>query len=96
MFIPQDSSEVQYAVRLFHLDGKEQHQQNVKEKKQDPGDGDDDDDDDEITEYEKTKRRELYQAYMKFEKKHGDRERIENVIINNRRQSYQKAIDTDP
>lgn len=59
-------------------------------------DGDDDDDDDEITEYEKTKRRELYQAYMKFEKKHGDRERIENVIINNRRQSYQKAIDTDP
>ena len=33
---------------------------------------------------------------MKFEKKHGDRERIENVIINNRRQSYQKAIDTDP
>ena len=68
----------------------------VKEKKQDPGDGDDDDDDDEITEYEKTKRRELYQAYMKFEKKHGDRERIENVIINNRRQSYQKAIDMDP
>jgi crooked neck len=50
----------------------------------------------ELTDYEKSKREELYKAYVAFEKKHGDREGIEDVILAKQRAEYNKRLTDDP
>merc|ERR1719446_893026 len=35
---------------------------------------------------------ELYRAYVSFEKQHGDRDAIEEVVLNKRRYIYEEAI----
>lgn len=50
----------------------------------------------ELSEYEKAKREELYKAYITFEKKHGDREGIEDVILTKQRAQYKKRLADDP
>ncbi|CAM9158886.1 unnamed protein product [Heterosigma akashiwo] len=39
---------------------------------------------------------ELYQAFLSFEKQHGNREGIEEVIINKRRLQYEEAVSASP
>ena len=53
-------------------------------------------DDEEITEQERIKREELYKSYVAFEKKHGDREGIEDVILTKQRAEYSKRVKDDP
>mmetsp|Transcript_24254 Transcript_24254/g.35941 ORF Transcript_24254/g.35941 Transcript_24254/m.35941 type:complete len:693 (+) Transcript_24254:123-2201(+) len=48
-----------------------------------------------LTKYEKDKRAELYQAYVAFEKKYGNREGIESVILTKQRIEYKKRLDKD-
>jgi len=49
-----------------------------------------------LPDYEITKRQELYKSYVAFEKKHGDRQGIEDVILTKQRAEYKKKIATDP
>jgi len=53
-------------------------------------------DDEKITEQERIKREELYKSYVAFEKKHGDREGIEDVILTKQRAEYSKRVKDDP
>ena len=53
-------------------------------------------DEDEINENERYRRGELYKAYVAFEKKHGNKEGIENVILTKQRAEYTKRITADP
>ena len=53
-------------------------------------------DDEEITEQERIKREELYKSYVAFEKKHGDREGIEDVILTKQRGEYERRLKDDP
>lgn len=39
---------------------------------------------------------ELYRAYVSFEKQHGDRDAIEEVVVNKRRYIYEEAIKGNP
>eukprot|EP01138_Halocafeteria_seosinensis_P004022 gb/GECG01004113.1/.p1 GENE.gb/GECG01004113.1/~~gb/GECG01004113.1/.p1 ORF type:complete len:766 (+),score=139.72 gb/GECG01004113.1/:1-2298(+) len=39
---------------------------------------------------------ELYKAYVAFEKKHGEREDVEDVVVRKRREQYELAISEDP
>mmetsp|Transcript_17721 Transcript_17721/g.26883 ORF Transcript_17721/g.26883 Transcript_17721/m.26883 type:complete len:692 (-) Transcript_17721:3304-5379(-) len=48
-----------------------------------------------LSKYEKDKRTELYQAYVAFEKKYGNRQGIEAVILTKQRLEYKKRLDTD-
>lgn len=50
----------------------------------------------ELTDYDRSKREELYKAYVAFEKKHGDREGIEDVILTKKRAEYNKRLMDDP
>ncbi|CAE7458138.1 CLF1 [Symbiodinium natans] len=38
----------------------------------------------------------LYRAYVSFEKQHGDRDAIEEVVINKRRFIYEESIEKNP
>ena len=63
--------------------------------------GNDDDDDDEedengVSKFERKKRDELYKAYISFEKKRGDREGIEDVILTKQRARYAKRLKEEP
>jgi crooked neck len=51
---------------------------------------------DDISDYERKKRDELYKNYIAFEKKHGDRAGIENVILTKQRAEYQQRISEQP
>ena len=48
------------------------------------------------SDYEKSKRDELYKAYISFEKKHGDREGIEQLVLTKQRAQYKKRMEMDP
>jgi crooked neck len=50
----------------------------------------------EITDNERYRRDELYKAYVSFEKKHGQKEGIENVILTKQRAEYNKRLAADP
>jgi crooked neck len=50
----------------------------------------------EVSDYEKKKRQELYKAYITFEKKHGDRERIEDAVLMQQRKQYKETLGQDP
>lgn len=54
------------------------------------------DDDEELTDNERYRRDELYKAYVAFEKKHGQKDGIENVILTKQRAEYNKRIQDDP
>jgi crooked neck len=56
----------------------------------------DDEEMDESIKLERTKRDELYKAYITFEKKHGDREGIEDVILTKQRARYAKRLKEEP
>eukprot|EP00978_Attheya_sp_CCMP212_P005345 scaffold11961_cov44-Attheya_sp.AAC.1 len=49
-----------------------------------------------LPDYEITKRQDLYKSYVAFEKKHGDRQGIEDVILTKQRAEYKKKIAADP
>jgi crooked neck len=50
---------------------------------------------DDLSDFEKNKREELYKSYITFEKKHGDREGIENVILTKQRAQYNARLAQD-
>ncbi len=52
--------------------------------------------DEDITDNERQKRDELYRAYVAFEKKHGNKDGIENVILTKQRAEYNKKVSDDP
>ena len=52
----------------------------------------DDQDNEDLSKYEKAKRKELYQAYILFEKKHGNKQGIETVIVQKQRAQYQSRL----
>lgn len=45
-----------------------------------------------MSDYEKGKREELYKSYISFEKKHGDRQGIEDVILTKQREEYKLRL----
>ncbi|KAG7361472.1 HAT Half-A-TPR repeat containing protein [Nitzschia inconspicua] len=49
-----------------------------------------------ITEWEIERRKELYKAYLSFEKKHGDRKGIEQVLLIKQRREYNDRVENDP
>lgn len=52
--------------------------------------------DEEITDNERYRRDDLYKSYVSFEKKHGLKDGIENVIVTKQRTEYNKKLATDP
>ncbi|GKY95111.1 hypothetical protein MPSEU_000475000 [Mayamaea pseudoterrestris] len=50
----------------------------------------------ELSEHEKSKREDLYKSYVAFEKKHGDREIIEDVILSKQRAQYKAVLNDNP
>ena len=50
----------------------------------------------EVPQWEREKRSELYNAYVAFEKKRGDRAIIEDVILTKQRAAYKKRVAADP
>jgi crooked neck len=55
-----------------------------------------DDDGEEVPEWELKRRDELYKSYLSFEKKHGDREGIEQVLLTKQRAQYNERLEKDP
>jgi crooked neck len=53
-------------------------------------------DDEDLTDQEKARREELYKAYISFEKKHGDRAGIEDVILQRQRSQYRTRLANNP
>lgn len=54
------------------------------------------DDDNDISNWELQQRKELYKSYLTFEKKHGDRQGIEKVLLTKQRIEYNKRVSKDP
>jgi crooked neck len=76
----------QHAIQLLHLSDE-------NDNKVTP---DGDESDSMITDQEKIKRKELYQQYVTFEKKHGSKDRIESVILQQHRTAYEVRVQSDP
>eukprot|EP00980_Cylindrotheca_fusiformis_P001669 scaffold381_cov138-Cylindrotheca_fusiformis.AAC.5 len=55
-----------------------------------------DDDEEDVPEWEQKRRDELYKSYLSFEKKHGDREGIERVLLTKQRGQYNERVEKDP
>jgi crooked neck len=53
-------------------------------------------DDVELTKQERSKRKELYDAYIVFEKKHGNKQGIETVIVQKQRAQYKERLEANP
>ena len=71
-----------HAVQLFHLgEDNDQYQKEI-----DPT----------LSDWEIEKRNELYKSYINFEKKHGDKAAIEDVIFTKQRAEYKKKLAQDP
>ena len=51
---------------------------------------------DDLSDYEKTKRLELYKAYVTFEKKHGNKEGIEDVLLAKHKTEYISRLKLNP
>eukprot|EP00536_Pseudo-nitzschia_multiseries_P008425 jgi/Psemu1/198021/e_gw1.213.57.1 len=56
----------------------------------------DHDRDDDIPDWEIEQRKDLYKAYLTFEKKHGDRKGIERVLLTKQRREYNERVEKDP
>ncbi len=55
-----------------------------------------DEDGEELSNYEKERREELYKSYVAFEKKHGDRKGIEDVVLTKQRAEYNQRVGENP
>jgi crooked neck len=53
-------------------------------------------DDEDLSDFEKLKRQELYKAYVTFEKKHGNKEGIENVLLTKQKTEYVSRLQQNP
>lgn len=53
-------------------------------------------DDYDISSWELQQRKELYKSYLTFEKKHGDRQGIERVLLTKQRREYIERVEQDP
>ena len=73
-----------HAVQVFHL-GEMDDEEKIKYQQEN-----------DLTEWEIQKRNELYKSYIAFEKKHGDKSSIENVIFTKQRSEYKKKTKEDP
>lgn len=60
------------------------------------GAGEEADDDEDISAPERDRRQKLYQQYVTFEKKHGRKDDIEQVIFVQQRASYEQKLAADP
>ncbi|GMH84236.1 hypothetical protein TrST_g691 [Triparma strigata] len=49
-----------------------------------------------VADWEKEQRKELYKAYVSFEKKFGDKDGVENLILTKQRSEYKAKVDADP
>jgi crooked neck len=52
--------------------------------------------DDSLSENERKKREELYQTYITFEKKHGNRRDVEDAVLTKQRTKYRQRLQADP
>jgi len=66
------------------------------EHRHDNGDNDNDNDNDDIPDWELDQRKDLYKSYLTFEKKHGDRQGIERVLLTKQRREYNERVENDP
>ena len=80
----------QHAIKLLNLENRNP----LSPSHQDRGTPDAIDED--ITDNERYKRDELYKAYVAFEKKHGNKDGIENVILTKQRAEYNERVKNDP
>jgi len=53
-------------------------------------------DDYDISSWELQQRKELYKSYLTFEKKHGDQQGIERVLLTKQRREYIERVEQDP
>lgn len=74
----------QHAIKLFHLGGSKKDSSSTMEE------------DEDVPEWEQQRREELYKSYLTFEKKHGDREGIENVLWTKQRTQYNQRLEQNP
>lgn len=81
----------QHAIKLLHLDS-------YSETNMPANDGRDvvAEDDEDISKQERVKRRELYNHYVTFEKKHGSKDTIESVILQQQHAVYEERLQRDP
>lgn len=79
-----------HAIKMLHLE--ERHPLSSHQQDQDTPEAIDED----ITDNERYKREELYKAYVAFEKKHGSKDGIENVILTKQRAEYSKKVSNNP
>jgi len=79
-----------HAIKMLNLE--ERHPLSSASGKQNEEDLIDED----ITDNERHKRDELYKAYVAFEKKHGNKDGIENIILTKQRAEYNKRVAVDP
>ena len=77
----------QHAIKLLNLGQPDGANNDVQE---------DDQQDDDIPDWEKSRRQELYKTYLSFEKKHGDREGIEQVLLTKQRTQYRQRVEQSP
>mmetsp|Transcript_32023 Transcript_32023/g.38957 ORF Transcript_32023/g.38957 Transcript_32023/m.38957 type:complete len:714 (+) Transcript_32023:141-2282(+) len=76
-----------HALALFNLgaqDPRKRMRTDIQETAQD------------LNELEVQKREDLYKSYVSFEKKHGDRQGIEDVLLTKQRAEYSKRVEKDP
>ena len=77
-----------HAIQMLHLEKNNQHP--------DTSTVPDVTMEEDITDNERTRRDELYKAYVSFEKKHGTKDGIENVILTKQRTNYNTKLQTNP
>jgi crooked neck len=75
-----------HALKLLHLG---EHGSTLVEQQQQ-------DEKEELSEWEVLKRHELYQSYLTFEKKHGDRQGIEQVVYKKQQAQYNQLLQANP
>jgi len=74
----------QHAISLLHLGPNEGISKD--------DDKHDDNQHEELNKYERNKRKDLYQSYILFEKKHGNKDGIERVIVQKQRAQYKERL----
>jgi Uncharacterized conserved protein, contains HAT (Half-A-TPR) repeat len=74
----------QHAIKFLKLGEKQQEKDEEMEGEE------------EVSEHERYRRDELYKSYVAFEKKHGHKDGIENVILTKQRTEYNNRVSKDP
>ena len=78
----------QYAIQLLQLNDDDDDNMNSMDTTTTK--------DDEISKDEKSKRQQLYQQYLTFEKKHGTKNQIEFVVVQQHQKDYEAKIVQNP